>query len=245
MYSVNGTNYQPYTSPLTIDPSQTPTIYAFADDNVANRSGLLTYPLGIVGVRIDSIGTPVGRASGGQQINMTGEFGGLSTVTFGDISASWSYTNGGGNTSAITVITPAHAAGAVQIDLSPISGLVYSKPNAFAYLPTVFTDNTIMVGQTTAKSQHIIELRQAVDAMRAVAGLSPAPWTDASLTPFSAIIKANHILELRSYLDDAAAPLGYSTAPYTDASLSSGFNVKRIHIEELRQRIRTIAGAGP
>src|SRR5439155_11210653 len=98
---------------------------------------------------------------------------------------------------SITVTTPPHAAGAVQIDLTPTSGSSYSKANAFAYLPTVFTDDTIMVGQTTAKAQHIIELRQAVDAMRAVAGLSGAPWTDPALAAGNNI-KAIHILDLRT-----------------------------------------------
>lgn len=188
---------------------------------------------------IDSVMPQAGHTSGGQQIILVGSFANLSVVNLGGTSASWSYTNG---TSEITVTTPPHAVGAVGIDLVPISGSTYSKSNAFAYLPTVFSDDTILAGQTTAKAQHIIELRQAVDALRAVAGLSPAPWTDPALTPFSAIIKAIHILEFRSYLDDALTRLGYSTASYTDASLSSGFTVKRMHIEELRQRIRTIAG---
>ena len=193
-------------------------------------------------LRIDTVSPPVGRTSGGQQILLTGSFAGLSTVTMGGSAASFFYTNGAGDTSAITVTTPAHSAGAVQIDLTPTSGSPYSKANAFAYLPTVFTDNTITVGQTTAKAQHIIELRQVVDAMRAVAGLAPATWTDATLVPNSTVIKAIHIQELRTYFDDAATRLGFSTSPYTDPGLSSGFVIKRMHIEELRQRIRNIAG---
>jgi hypothetical protein len=191
---------------------------------------------------IDNVSPPAGRMSGGQQIVLTGAFAGLSMVTMGGSAASWFYTNGAGDTSSITVTTPSHAVGAVQIDLTPTSGSPYSKANAFAYLPTVFTDDTIMVGVTTAKTQHIIELRQAVDALRAVAGLAPAPWTDGTLTPNSSIIKAIHIQELRTYLDDAATRLGYSTSPYTDPSLTTGYSIKRIHIEELRQRIRVIAG---
>jgi len=173
---------------------------------------------------------------------LTGAFAGLSTVTVGGAAATWFYTNGGGDTSSITVTTPAHSVGAVQIDVTPTSGSPFSQANAFAYLPTVFTDDTILIGQTTPKAQHIIELRQAVDAMRAVAGLGPAMWTDATLLPNNNLIKAIHILELRTYFDDAATHLGFSTSPYTDPGLSSGFVIKRIHIEELRQRIRTIAG---
>ncbi|MGA9996322.1 MAG: NF038122 family metalloprotease [Pyrinomonadaceae bacterium] len=189
--------------------------------------------------RIDNVTPKAGRAAGGQQITLTGEFAGLSTVTIGGVSVSWSYTNG---TSAIAFTSPAHAVGAVDITLTFASGGPLTKSNAFAYLPTVFTDDTLFVGVTIAKAQHIIELRQAVDAMRAVAGLQPAPWTDVTLTPTSIFIKAVHIQELRTYLDDAASRLGYSTSPYTDPSLTTGFVVKRIHIEELRQRIRVIAG---
>jgi len=146
-----------------------------------------------------------------------------------------------GDLSKITVTTPAHAVGAVQINLTPTAGSPYSKPNAFASLPTVFTDDTIVVGQTKAKALHIIELREAVDALRAVAGLSPASWTDPTLTAGNTI-KTVHITELRAFFDEAAICLGYSTSPYTDPGLGPGMVIKRIHIEELRQRIRTIAG---
>ena len=130
----------------------------------------------------------------------------------------------------------------MNIDLTPTSGLGYTKTNAFAYLPTVFSDQPLIAGVTTAKAQHILELRQAVDALRIVAGFPSAPWTDPTLSPTSTLIKAVHITELRSYLENVAALLGYSAGSYTDSGLSSGFVIKRVHIEELRQRIRAIAG---
>jgi hypothetical protein len=43
-YSLDGTNFQPYTTQLQVDPTQAPILYAFADDNVANRATLV-YPL--------------------------------------------------------------------------------------------------------------------------------------------------------------------------------------------------------
>jgi hypothetical protein len=192
-------------------------------------------------LRIDSVTPPAGRTSGGQQIVLSGQFAGLSSVTMGGNSASFFYTNGAGDTTKITVTTPAHSVGAVDIVLTPSSGSTLTKTNAFAYLPTVFTDDTIVVGQTTAKAQHILELRQAVDAMRAVAGLSGAPWNDPALAAGNTI-RAVHITDLRTFLDDAATRLGFSTSPYTDPGLTAGFVIKRIHVEELRQRIRTIAG---
>ncbi len=190
-------------------------------------------------LRIDSVIPPAGRTSGGQLIRLIGSFTNLSTVTIGGNNATWSYSNG---TSEITLTTPAHAVGAVDIVLTPSTGSPYTKTNAFAYLPTAFTDNTLTAGSTTVKAQHIVELRQAVDALRAVAGLGPAPWTDPTLLPGSTVIKAVHITELRTYLEDAATRLGYAAGSYTDPALAPGYVIKRVHIEELRQRIRNIAG---
>ena len=45
MYSLNGTTFQQYSVPLTLDAATTPTIYAFADDNVFNRSGVASLNL--------------------------------------------------------------------------------------------------------------------------------------------------------------------------------------------------------
>jgi YD repeat-containing protein len=185
-------------------------------------------------LKIDSVIPPAGRTSGEQQIKLVGSLANLASVMVGGLSATWNYTNG---TSEVTLTTPAHIVGAVDIVLTPTSGSPYTKSNAFAYLPTVFTDDTLVVGTTTAKAQHIIELRQAVDALRAVAGQGAAAWTDPTLSPTSTVIKAVHITELRSYLDQAAG-----AGTYTDPTLSSGMLIKRIHIEELRQRIRNIAG---
>ena len=182
---------------------------------------------------------PAGRSSGNQSVRLIGTFTNLSTVTMGGVNAAWFFSNG---TSEITVTTPAHTLGAVSIDLTPTSGSPYTKTNAFAYLPTVFTDDTLVVGMTTAKAQHLIELRNAVDSLRLVAGLGLASWTDATLSPSNTVIKAIHIIELRTNLENVAALLGYSAGSYTDPGLGGGFVIKRVHIEELRQRIRAIAG---
>lgn len=189
---------------------------------------------------ITSVIPPAGRTSGGQLIKLAGSFAGISSITMGGLNvATWSYTNG---TSEVTLTTPAHVAGAVDIVLTPTAGSPYTKTNAFAYLPKVFTDDTLVPGVTIAKAQHVLELRQAVEALRIVAGLGAASWTDPTLTPTSTVIKAVHITELRSNLETAATTLGYSPMNYTDPVLNSNVPIKRIHIEELRQRIRNIAG---
>jgi hypothetical protein len=44
-YSLDGRTFPFYTEPIEVDPSQTPVLYVFADDNLANRTGLLEYEL--------------------------------------------------------------------------------------------------------------------------------------------------------------------------------------------------------
>ncbi|HVG29517.1 MAG TPA: pre-peptidase C-terminal domain-containing protein [Pyrinomonadaceae bacterium] len=227
---------------FTLPANGTYTIYA--NSSLQGETGAYTLTLNGTPVasalRIDAVAPPAGRASGGQQVKLTGAFAGASSVTVGGVAASFTFTNG---TSEITLTTPPHAAGAVTITVSTSTGETVSKTNAFAYLPTVFTDDTLVAGVTTAKAQHILELRAAVDALRLVAGLSPAPWTDATLTPGATVIKAVHVLELRTYLDDAAQRLGYPAGPaYSNPSLGAGSVIRRLDIEELRQRVRAIAG---
>jgi len=45
-YSLDGDTYRRYTGPIQVNAAQTPVLYAFADDNLANRSSLYTLRLG-------------------------------------------------------------------------------------------------------------------------------------------------------------------------------------------------------
>jgi YD repeat-containing protein len=100
-----------------------------------------------------------------------------------------------------------------------------------------FTDDPLTAGTTLVKAQHITELRQAVNAVRASTGLSAAVWTDSSLAGIQ--IKVVHIQELRSNLNPALTAIGFSTPTYTDATLIAGSTVvKKAHVEELRQPVK-------
>jgi len=81
------------------------------------------------------------------------------------------------------------------------------------------------------KATHLTEVRTAIDAVRALANLSPAPNTD----PVTAggIIKAVHVTELRSAINEALVALSLSSPAYTDPSLTN-VRVKAVHIQELR-----------
>lgn len=117
-----------------------------------------------------------------------------------------------------------------------VSGGIPSSPSNMAVGTAItYTDNPISAGITVVKGQHITELRQSVNAVRSVAGLSAASWTDTSLpgTP----IKAVHVQELRDKLAEALTALSVNQTAYTDAVLTPGTTVvKKVHIDELRQR---------
>ena len=206
--------------------TQTTAVLTIVDDDQAS-------------LRIDTLSRAAGQTTGGQSLMLTGSFAGLSSVTLGGVNAAWDFTHAGGDVSSVTVITPPHAVGAADIVLTPTAGSTYTKPNAFAYLPATFTDDTLVIGVTPMRAQHVTELRQAADALRAVAGLPAAQWTDPVL--LGVPVKAAHVTELRAYLEQAAQALGYPAAQYTDPALV-GVPIKRVHIEELRQRVRAIAG---
>ena len=99
-----------------------------------------------------------------------------------------------------------------------------------------YTDNPLMAGSTVIKAQHINELRVAVNAVRATAGLPQASWTDASLP--GVFIKAVHITELRQNLNQALQVMGFAIPLYTDQTLNPGLIVNRVHVEEVRQAVK-------
>lgn len=95
----------------------------------------------------------------------------------------------------------------------------------------VFTDPVLNAG-TGVKATHFAELRTAVNAMRAAAGLPAQIFTDPTLS--TAIrIKAMHLTELRTALDAARLEIGLAPLSYTDPS-PSGTTAKAVHVNELR-----------
>jgi hypothetical protein len=135
-------------------------------------------------------------------------------------------------------------------DTSVTSGTAYlyrvravdsnGTPSAYSNLDLAtavsFTDEPLTSNVTIIKGQHLTELRQAVNAVRSLAGLTASSWTDPS--PQGVSIKRVHIMELRSGLDQALTTLGLNAEMYTDPTLPTGSSVKAIHFEELRQRVK-------
>jgi len=95
----------------------------------------------------------------------------------------------------------------------------------------MFTDASL--AGVVIKATHITELRTAVNAMRAAAGLSSTTFTDGSLP--GVIIRSAHIAELRTSLDEARTTIGISALRYTDPALTAGVTtVRAAHILEPR-----------
>ena len=109
-----------------------------------------------------------------------------------------------------------------------------------------FTDDPLTIGVTVVKAQHITELRQVVNAVRSLAGLSAATWTNTTLTAGVTVISADDVRDLRSKLDEALVALAIQTSSYTDPTLATGQNgtlIKKTHITQLRERTSSGSGA--
>ena len=111
----------------------------------------------------------------------------------------------------------------------------FSAPDAATTI--VFTDDPLVTNTTAIKAVHLMEVRQAVNAMRAAAGLAPASFTDATLTGVP--IKAAHVQQLRAALDEARAALGLAALVYTDPALvTATTTVKAAHVQQLRDGVK-------
>jgi hypothetical protein len=114
-------------------------------------------------------------------------------------------------------------------------GAIGTVPSAYSNrdhaTTIIFTDDPLVPGITVIKAIHLTQLRQAVNAVRAAAGLPAETWTDPS--PAGVRIRAVHIQELREALTPALTILG-KTATYTDPVLSAGTPVKAIHFQQIR-----------
>lgn len=100
----------------------------------------------------------------------------------------------------------------------------------------IFTDDPLMAGITIVKAQHILQLRQAVNSVRATANQGLFNW--AEVTQPGVTIKASHIQELRNALNPARNALGFPSQQFTDNPLVPGVLIKKAHVEEIRQDVK-------
>ena len=112
----------------------------------------------------------------------------------------------------------------------------YSAPDAATTV--LFTDDPLVPQVTRAKVVHLTELRQAVNAIRAAAGLPAATFTGPTVTNATKI-KAAHWLELRSALHQARTSIGLPGITFTDAAFNAGATkIRAVHVAELRNGVK-------
>ncbi|MEO8218336.1 MAG: NBR1-Ig-like domain-containing protein [Acidobacteriota bacterium] len=108
--------------------------------------------------------------------------------------------------------------------------------NADLATTLLFTDDPIVLNVTLIKAIHVTQLRQAVAAVRAAAGLSAPVWTDPTLST-AIFVKAVHMNELRTNLDQALSALGLSVPAYGE-TINAGVPIRKSHIDEIRTRVK-------
>jgi hypothetical protein len=89
--------------------------------------------------------------------------------------------------------------------------------------------------------QHVNELRQTVNAVRAAAELTPASWGSEVMTGDP--IRAAHVRDLRAGLTEALSALNILPPSYTDPTLTEQVTlIRKAHVEELRLRSTRTSG---
>ncbi len=96
---------------------------------------------------------------------------------------------------------------------SGYSNIVLGAAVTFPTDPTIKTCAEDPLNATSMKAAHITELRSAVNAVRSLAGLSPASWTNPTLTPQVTQISADDIRDLRARLDEALTARAFRPRP--------------------------------
>ena len=97
----------------------------------------------------------------------------------------------------------------------------------------MFSNDPLVARQTVIKAAHIMQLRTAINAFRALTGLPPETFSDPSLE--GRRMKTAHVAELRTALAEAR---GLAGLPVTDPILESGDLMKAVHLQELRDMVK-------
>jgi len=127
-----------------------------------------------------------------------------------------------------------------RVKAADIGGNVSPSSNIDVATAITFDDDPFAAppALTLVKAQHILQLRQAVNAVRhTTPSLGDYTWTQSSATLVGAQVKAVDVEELRTALDQALVMLSLTSGGYTDSSLA-GLPISKLYITELRARVK-------
>jgi hypothetical protein len=138
----------------------------------------------------------------------------------------------------------ANAAYLYRVRAVDSSGNFSNYSNVELATTIIFEDDPLNPNQTRTpiRARHLVQLRQAVSAVRALAGLGAASWTypDPVSEPASQRrpIYLEDVTDLRTKLDEALSVLE-RVQPYpTDPPLGRGLPIRKEHFQELRERVK-------
>ena len=196
------------------------------NNTVADPTTILVKPTNVVAVAISTSQTSVTwspvNAATNYQVYRRSNGGPLTLVGFPFTNSF----NDTGLTPDTTYLYYVHATDASNVGLA-------SSPDWAT--TTLFADDPIVPLSTSIKASHFTQLRTAVNAARATAGLPAASFTDAIAVGVP--IKSIHVTELRARLDEARAAAGLPALTYTDPSLA-GIAVATVHVRQLRNGLK-------
>jgi|GEM_PF-946750 len=171
--------------------------------------------------------------------------------TFAGSSATNSFIDNGvtGGTAYLYKVCAANAQNACT---SSYSNFVLGVAFSFTTDPVLKSFAEDPANATTLKVAHITQLRTAVNAVRTLAGRSPATWTNPNLQSGVSIISVDDVRDLRLRLNEALTDLGIPLPTYTDATLigfiedpQNATTIKAVHIRQLRDFVRSgVGGSG-
>ena len=116
-------------------------------------------------------------------------------------------------------------------NVSPFSNMDFATT-------VIFTNDPLVVRATTIQGVHLTEIRTAVNAMRAAAGLADTAFADSTVNSTLAV-KAIHVNQARTALNEARGALGVPTLVFTNPTLTVNTSiVKAIDLQELRDGVK-------
>ncbi len=123
-----------------------------------------------------------------------------------------------------------------QVRAVDSSNVAWGPSNVDLATTIVFTDDPLVAMSTRIKAAHITQLRTAVNAVRAAAGLTAASFTDTIST--GTVVRAAHIQELRLRLDEARAARGLPAMTYVNTLTATISRVKAVDLTEIRNGVK-------
>ena len=95
---------------------------------------------------------------------------------------------------------------------------------------------------TTVRAIHFTQLREAINAVRALAGKEATAWAEA-ITPSApgvpgVPVRASHVTEMRTSLNEARAALSLAALSSSPPAPATGGDIRAAHITELRDGVK-------